>query len=34
MCMCLARGSMGGVCREWVRGLVLGFTNPCVGCVV
>ena len=38
MCMCLARGGMGGV---GVRGLVLGFTNPggtgekcglCFGC--
>ena len=25
MCMCLARGGVGG---EWVRGLSLGFTNP------
>ena len=25
MCMCLARGRVGG---EWMRGLGLGFTNP------
>ena len=25
MCMCLARGGVGG---EWMRGLGLGFTNP------
>ena len=25
MCMCLARGDVGG---EWMRGLDLGFTNP------
>ena len=38
MCMCLARGGVGG---EWVRELGLGFTNPlgtvgvldmCFGC--
>ena len=28
MCMCLARGGVGGVGSEWVRGLCLGFTNP------
>ena len=28
MCMCLARGGVGGVVDEWVRGLGLGFTNP------
>ena len=27
MCMCLARGRVGGVGGEWVTGLVLGFTN-------
>ena len=26
--MCLARGRVGGVGGEWVRGLGLGFTNP------
>ena len=26
-CMCLARGGVGGVEGEWVRGLGLGFTN-------
>ena len=25
MCMCLARGGVGG---QWMRGLGLGFTNP------
>ena len=25
MCMCLARGGVGG---EWVRGLGMSFTNP------
>ena len=40
MCMCLARGGVGG---EWIIGLGLGFTNPvgtrgvldvclCLGC--
>ena len=28
MCMCLARGGVGGLGGEWVRGLGLGFTNP------
>ena len=28
MYMCLARGGVGGVGGEWVRGLGLGFTNP------
>ena len=29
MCMCLARGSVGGEGGgEWMRGLGLGFTNP------
>ena len=28
MCMCLARGRVGGVGGEWVRRLGLGFTNP------
>ena len=28
MCMCLARGDMGGEVGEWMRGLGLGFTNP------
>ena len=43
MCMCLARGVVGGEGIEWVRGLGLGFTNPvgtggvlnvclCLGC--
>ena len=41
MCMCLARGSVGGEKDEWIRGLGLGFTNPvgtggvfklCLGC--
>ena len=27
MCMCLARGGVGEG-GEWMRGLVLGFTNP------
>ena len=27
MCMCLARGGVGGVGSEWVTGLGLGFTN-------
>ena len=27
MCMCLARGGVGGVVGEWVTGLGLGFTN-------
>ena len=27
MCMCLARGGMGGVGGEWGTGLDLGFTN-------
>ena len=28
MCMCLARGGVGGDGGEWMRGLGLGFTNP------
>ena len=28
MCMCLARGGVGGAGGEWMRGLGLGFTNP------
>ena len=28
MCMCLARGGIGGEGGEWIRELVLGFTNP------
>ena len=41
MCMCLARGGVGGVGDEWMRELGLGFTNPvgtggvldmCFGC--
>ena len=28
MCMCLARGGVGGAGGEWVKGLGLGFTNP------
>ena len=28
MCMCLARGGVGGEGGEWMRELVLGFTNP------
>ena len=43
MCMCLARGDVGGEGGEWLRGLGLGFTNPeitggmlnvcvCLGC--
>ena len=27
MCMCLARGGVGGVGSAWVTGLGLGFTN-------
>ena len=27
MCMCLARGGVGGEGAEWMRGLGLGFTN-------
>ena len=27
MCMCLARGGVGGFWGEWVTGLGLGFTN-------
>ena len=27
-CMCFARGGVGGVGGEWVRGLGFGFTNP------
>ena len=41
MFMCLAQGKVGGEKVEWIRGLVLGFTNPvgtggvldvCLGC--
>ena len=41
MCMCLARGGVGGEGGEWVRELGLGFNNPvgtggvldrCFGC--
>ena len=28
MCMCLARGCVGGEGGEWMRELGLGFTNP------
>ena len=28
MCMCLARGGVGGEVGEWMRELGLGFTNP------
>ena len=28
MCMCLARGVVGGEGGEWMRELGLGFTNP------
>ena len=28
MCMCLARGGVGGEGGEWTRELGLGFTNP------
>ena len=28
MCMCLARGGVGGEGDEWMRELGLGFTNP------
>ena len=28
MCMCLARGGIGGEGVQWMRGLGLGFTNP------
>ena len=28
MCMCLARGGVGGDGGNWVSGLGLGFTNP------
>ena len=28
MCMCLARGGVGGEGGEWMRGLGFGFTNP------
>ena len=43
MCMCLARGGVGGDDGEWMRGLGFDFTNPvetggvldvclCLGC--
>ena len=28
MCICLARGDVGGEGGEWMRGLGLGFTSP------
>ena len=28
ICMCLARGGMGGERSEWMGGLGMGFTNP------
>ena len=28
MCMCLARGGVGGESGKWMIGLGLGFTNP------
>ena len=28
MCMCMARGGVGGEGGEWMRELGLGFTNP------
>ena len=28
LCMCLARGGVGGERGEWMRELGLGFTNP------
>ena len=28
MCMCFARGGVGGEGGQWTRGLGLGFTNP------
>ena len=28
MCMCLARGGVGGEGGEWMRELGLGYTNP------
>ena len=28
MCMCLARGGVGGEGGEWMREMGLGFTNP------
>ena len=28
MCMCLARGGVGGEGAEWIRGLGLDFNNP------
>ena len=31
MCMCLARGGVGGEGGEWMRELGLGFTNPVQG---
>ena len=33
ICMCLARGGVGGEAGEWIRELGLDFTNP-VGIVV
>ena len=32
MCMCLARGGVGGDGGEWMRELGLGFTNPLGEC--
>ena len=34
MCMCLARGGVGGEGGEWMRELGLGFTNPLLVAVV
>ena len=45
MCMCLARGGVGGEGGKWMRELGLGFTNPlgtggvldiclCFGCIL
>ena len=28
MCICLARGGVGGEGGKWMRGFGLGFTNP------
>ena len=34
MCLCLARGGVGGEGGEWMRGMGLGFTNPVGTCGV
>ena len=35
LCICLALGGVGVEGGEWMRGLVLGFTNPVgTGCVL